>query len=161
MQKIETLPHSQSLRKGRYSETGRIYLLTTKTFQRRPLFLDVLLGRMVVHAMRFQEAENRVESLAFVLMPDHLHWLVALQDQLSLSEVMKSVKNYSSRKIGNFLRESGEVGDTQVWQDGYHDHAVREDEELVHIARYIVANPLRAGLVERIGDYPFWDAKWL
>jgi len=29
------------------------------------------------------------------------------------------------------------------------------------MARYIVANPLRAGLVERIGDYPLWDATWL
>jgi len=28
-------------------------------------------------------------------------------------------------------------------------------------ARYIVANPLRAGLVERLGDYPLWDAVWL
>ncbi|MFM2004374.1 MAG: hypothetical protein RLZZ09_29 [Pseudomonadota bacterium] len=29
------------------------------------------------------------------------------------------------------------------------------------IARYNVVNPLRAGLVDRIGDYPHWDAAWL
>jgi hypothetical protein len=29
------------------------------------------------------------------------------------------------------------------------------------MARYIIANPLRAGLVDRIGDYPLWDAMWL
>jgi hypothetical protein len=29
------------------------------------------------------------------------------------------------------------------------------------IARYIVGNPLQAGLVDRIGDYPHWDAVWL
>ncbi|MGH8412134.1 MAG: REP-associated tyrosine transposase, partial [Pseudomonas sp.] len=38
---------------------------------------------------------------------------------------------------------------------------IRRDEDLPAVARYIVANPLRAGLVEKIGDYPLWDAVWL
>ena len=48
-----------------------------------------------------------------------------------------------------------------VWQRGFHDYALGVDKDIVHVARYIVANPLRAGLVSRIGDYPLWDAKWL
>jgi len=114
-----------------------------------------------VQAMRFQENENRIESLAFMLMPDHLHWLVALQHQTSLSEVMKSVKNYSARKIGNVLRKSGEVEAVHVWQDGFHDRAIRKEDDLPEVARYIIANPLRAGLVKKIGDYSLWDAIWL
>ncbi len=50
---------------------------------------------------------------------------------------------------------------SRVWQKGYHDRAVRREEDLRHIARYIVANPLRAGLVRKVGDYPLWDAIWL
>jgi hypothetical protein len=38
---------------------------------------------------------------------------------------------------------------------------VRSDEDVQAIARYIVANPIRAGLVKRVGDYPFWNAIWL
>ena len=34
-------------------------------------------------------------------------------------------------------------------------------EDLVGVARYIVANPVRAGLVNRVGEYPYWDAVWL
>lgn len=49
----------------------------------------------------------------------------------------------------------------QLWQANYHDHAMRNEEDLPSLARYIVANPLRAGLVARIGDYPLWDAVWL
>lgn len=49
----------------------------------------------------------------------------------------------------------------KIWQAGFHDHAVRREEDLAGIARYIVANPLRAGLVDAIGDYPLWDALWL
>jgi putative transposase len=48
-----------------------------------------------------------------------------------------------------------------VWQRGFHDHALRKEEDIVSVARYIVANPVRDGLVRRIGDYPHWDAVWL
>ncbi|TAJ77393.1 MAG: transposase [Gallionellaceae bacterium] len=161
MKEIEPAPHSQNLRKGRYSEAGQIYLLTTATWQRRPFFLDVLLGRMVVQAMRFQENEKRVESLAFVLMPDHLHWLLALQNQVTLPEVMKSVKSYSARMINRFLQKTGATEAAHVWQDGFHDHALRKEDDLIEVARYVVANPVRAGLVQRVEDYPLWDAKWL
>lgn len=153
--------HSRDLRKGRFSEEGRIYLLTTATWERLPLFSDMALGRVVVQAMRFQEYEGRIEGLAFVVMPDHLHWLVALQHQVALSAVMKSVKNHSARQIGKIQRERGEPGHPHIWQNGFHDRALRKEDDLLTVARYIVANPLRAGLVERIGDYPLWDAKWL
>ena len=49
----------------------------------------------------------------------------------------------------------------RAWQPGFHDHAVRAEEDLASVARYIVANPLRAGLRGKIGDYPFWNAIWL
>ncbi len=48
-----------------------------------------------------------------------------------------------------------------LWAPGFHDHSLRHEESLVDCARYIVLNPVRAGLVRRCGDYPFWDAIWL
>ena len=83
-------------------------------------------------------------------MPDHLHWLMELTGQTDLSQIMQSVKTLSAKQIGR-----------PFWQAGYHDHALRKEEDIKAIARYIVANPLRAGLVKRIGDYPHWDAIWL
>jgi REP element-mobilizing transposase RayT len=47
------------------------------------------------------------------------------------------------------------------WQEGFHDHALRREEDLRDIARYIVLNPVRAGLVRNIREYPLWDAVWL
>jgi uncharacterized protein with ACT and thioredoxin-like domain len=49
----------------------------------------------------------------------------------------------------------------KIWQQDFHDHALRMEEDVKSVARYIVANPLRAGLVMKIGDYSHWDAKWL
>ncbi len=68
----------------------------------------------------------------------------------NLSRVVGAVKNVTAHQLGR-----------RLWQAGFHDHGVRAEEDLRSMARYIVANPLRAGLVERLGDYPHWDARWL
>jgi REP element-mobilizing transposase RayT len=108
--------------------------------------------------MRYHAEQEHVEPLAYVLMPDHVHWLFVLREPLSLSQLMASVKGYSAKQIKRLLDKSDE---NAVWQPGYHDHAVRQDEDLHAMARYVVANPIRAGLVQNVGDYPHWDAVWL
>lgn len=148
--------HGGDLRKGRYSETGRVYLVTAVTEARRELFADIGLGRELVHALRHHDLAGDSETLAFVVMPDHFHWLFALGEEMPLAPLVKSVKSFSARSINRRLGGSG-----KVWQTGYHDHALRRDEDIVQVSRYVVANPLRAGLVERLGDYPLWDAAFL
>ena len=148
-------PHGRNLRRGRYSEPDRIYLLTTTLLQRRPLFNDYTLARLLVKELRSAHEQQQVASLAWVVMPDHLHWLVQMQTG-SLDKLMRRIKSNSARQINQYLGTQG-----PIWQPGYHDRALRQDEDLQSAARYIVANPLRAGLVQRIGDYPLWDAVWL
>ena len=147
-------PHSCALRKGRVSEAGGIYLITCVTWQRRNIFSQWACGRRLVTVM--MNERHRARTLAYVVMPDHLHWLVQPCEGTSLDSLMRTVKCVSSRRINMQLNRSG-----RVWQPGYHDHALRREEDLVEAARYIVANPLRAGLVKHIGDYPLWDATWL
>ncbi|KPV39746.1 hypothetical protein AN478_09585 [Thiohalorhabdus denitrificans] len=145
------------LRKGRVSIGGQAYILTTVTNQRRPVFRNIKAARLVVSTLRHQQDAGRAYSLAYVLMPDHLHWMVILKGSTSLDGLMRSVKSYSGRQIKSLFSED----EAPVWQAGFHDRALRRDEDLLQAARYIVANPLRAGLAERVGDYPHWDAVWL
>ena len=149
--------HGRNLRNGRVSISGQIYIVTTVTHKRNPLFKDFTTGRIVVDSLRYMDTTRRVESLAFVVMPDHLHWLFSLGDEGSLSQVVADVKRRSAFRINQHRNKTG----SSVWQNGFHDHAVRKEEAIRGAARYIVANPLRSGLVKRIGDYPLWDAKWL
>lgn len=137
------------LRKGRFSQPGYVYHITTTTRNRAPYFASFWNGRKVAHELIALQNEGWAQTLCYVLMPDHLHWLMRLQ-QGTLSAAVKMLKGRVSRAIGQ-----------AIWQAGYYDHAVRQDEDLRKMARYIVANPLRAGLVERIGDYSLWDAIWL
>ncbi len=150
------LSHSCDLRRGRFSEPGRRYLLTTVTDRRRVVFDDFQLARLAIGALRACDDLQLTETLAFVLMPDHLHWLFALRTG-SLSALARRFKSSSSRLINQARGESG----SPLWQQGFHDHALRQEEDLPGMARYIVANPLRAGLVRSLRDYAHWDAVWL
>jgi len=144
------------LLKGRVSLPGQIYHVTTCTEARLPLFSDFARARLLVAEMRRLHDTRQLESLAWVIMPDHLHWLFQLCDRETLSNSIKQFKARSSLAIAPTFRPGA-----RVRQRGFHDHAIRGDEDLLAAARYIVANPLRAGLVRRLGEYPLWDAKWL
>ena len=89
-------------------------------------------------------------------MPDHFHGLVLLLEDVSLSEIMRRFKGGSARMRNRLYEGSG-----SLWQRNFHDRALRADEDCRAMARYIIGNPVRAGLVEKVGDYPFWDAIWL
>jgi REP element-mobilizing transposase RayT len=155
-------PHSHALRKGRHSQPGQIYLITTITHQRQPFFKEFELGRIVVNSIAYLHHNGYIEQMAYVIMPDHLHWLFALKERRDISAIVGMLKGYSSRQIKAIhTARSDPASGAPLWQKSFHDHALRQDEELLHVARYIVANPLRAGLVERLGDYPLWDAVWL
>ena len=143
------------LRRGRVSEPGREYLVTCVTHQRQPFFRDFLLAREMIRVMRRLQEEQQLEWLTWVLMPDHLHGLVRLE-QGRLSETMQLLKGRSARRINLHLHRKG-----KVWQANFHDHALRQEEDRLAMARYIVLNPLRAGLVSSIGAYPHWDSVWL
>jgi len=97
-----------------------------------------------------------VETLAYTVMPDHVHWLIQLCGQASLSQVLHSLKSVSAHRLNHHLGRTG-----RFWQAGFHDHALRREEAVIDAARYIIANPLRAGLVGSVGDYPHWDAVWV
>ncbi|MFJ4197560.1 REP-associated tyrosine transposase [Pseudomonas sp. NPDC089534] len=149
------LPASYRLRTGRYAEPNRIYLLTANTLDREPVFADFALGRLVVQQFRRAQKIGAASSLAWVVMPDHFHWLVELEN-CSLRRLMRETKSLATREVN---LSSGRNG--SLWQQGYHDRALRREEDLVKVARYVVANPLRARLVEKLGDYPLWDAIWV
>lgn len=145
-----------TLRTGRFSEPGRTYLLTTTTHERIPVFNDWLLARLLITEMRQAHELKLVTSLAWVVMPDHFHWLVELGNT-PVQTLMQRIKSRSAIAINKASAEHN----GKLWQRGFHDRALRREEDLQSVARYIVANPLRAELVKRVGDYPLWDAIWL
>lgn len=78
----------------------------------------------------------------FLLMPDHLHAIMAVPRVDGLSEAIRSWKRLTARTHG--IR----------WQRNFFDHRLRSREALETKARYIRENPVRAGLVDCAEDWP-------
>jgi REP element-mobilizing transposase RayT len=129
--------------------------VTTATRHRTPVFaqFDVALVVARCHADPAMFLDARL--LCWVLMPDHWHGLIEL-GEASLPRVVNRFKSTTSHSAKTIVR-----GAYAIWERGCQDRAIRRDEDLVAAARYLVLNPVRAGLVTRVGDYPFWDAVWL
>ncbi|BCG65764.1 MAG: putative transposase [Methyloprofundus sp.] len=145
------------MRKGRFSTVQQAYFVTTVLADRQQaIFNDFACARLLILHMRTLHESKHISSIAWVVMPDHIHWLFQLQDKKPLAEVMRLFKAGAAYKINCHLNRKG-----ALWQKYYYDHALREEEDIQAIARYIVANPLRAKLVTQISDYPHWDAIWL
>jgi len=70
---------SPGLRYGRYSRSGNLYSLTTATLGREPLFADAANMAILIDTLRFVERRGFRHNLAWVVMPDHLHWLMELR----------------------------------------------------------------------------------
>ena len=144
------------LRKGRFSQIGQAYVVTVVCAGREPIFADFDAARLAIKQMRDLHDSGAVESQAFVVMPDHVHWLFTLMGTHTLSDTVRLFKGRCAVAVNGVRGRTG-----PLWQRAFYDHALRADEDLREQARYIVANPLRAGLVESIGDYSHWDAVWL
>ena len=133
-----------------------VYLVTTVTRERQPFFRNFAAGCAVARCFEDMRILGDADMLAWVLMPNHVHWLICLGEADTLGAVVNRLKSASARSANRVLHRSG-----PLWARAFHDHALRAEEDLRRSARYVIANPVRAGLVERIGDYPFWDAVWV
>jgi REP element-mobilizing transposase RayT len=145
-----------ALRKGRHSLAGQIYLVTFTTWRRLPHFADAGTAMSAARAIADPRLWDGSILLAWVLMPDHWHGLVALGEDIDLPATIRALKTNTARQV-----RLDDPRLPRIWAQGYHDHALRAEEDMVDVARYVVLNPVRAGLVRRVGDYPFWDAAWV
>lgn len=149
-------PGHAALRLGRSSQPGHAYHLTFTTHRREPLFRDFRAACAVSSCLHNPALSAGATVLAWVVMSDHVHCLLQLGDSRPLPAVVASLKSGSARRANRAIGRTG-----AVWSRAYQDHALRCDEDLRTVARYIIANPIRAGLAQRPADYPFWNAIWL
>ena len=88
-------------------------------------------------------------------MPDHAHFLVrGLTEHAHLPPVVRRAKQSTGIRFSR--RWSG-----RLWQEGYYERVLRSDESVENVARYIEANPVRAGLAKTVGEWPFTGGAFL
>lgn len=135
---------------------ARAYSLTMSTHRRTPWFGDRVVVEYCLGALKEATGGKPFQIYAYCFMPDHLHLLVGADDAANLIDFVKSFKQTTGWWFRNrYSAGSLKASPTSLWQKSYHDHVVRFEEDLLQIAKYIVGNPVRAGLVESSVDYPF------
>lgn len=150
-----------------YTDQGP-YFLTITTQNRESIFGSVVAGKMrpnesgqIVRAEWLRSAEIRPEFWfdAFVVMPNHIHAIVAVappesdprskspvsDDGImrrpvhSLGSFVGGFKSATTRRINRSRRTPG----AKVWQRNYYEHIIRNDRSLEQIREYIETNPIR------------------
>ncbi|MEO8260809.1 MAG: transposase, partial [Acidobacteriota bacterium] len=125
------------------------YFLTTCTAFRRPLFVSADIVDEVLSQIRQSGEQFGLALIAYCFMPDHLHLLViAGSEDADATAFIKRFK-----QISGFAYKKTHA--TSLWQPGYHDRVLRDDQATVAAVRYILENPVRAGLSRDLGEYPF------
>ncbi len=138
-----------SLLRHREQALGNGFTVTFCALDRRPVFASDAAAAILARAIWRSDELKLSSTHAWVIMPDHVHWLVSVEAGVSVSRAVASVKANTSRQLA-------QLGLTGLWQPGFYEHRVRNQEDLASQARYLIANPLRAGLVAKLSDYRWW-----
>ena len=105
---------------------------------------------LLIDVMRSLVAEKKFTLHDFVVMPDHLHVLLTVTDDMTIEKAMQLIKGRFSRRLS---QEHGYAG--EVWQRSFTDLQVLNNESFLQHKNSIAMNPVKAGLVERPEEYPY------
>jgi putative transposase len=125
------------------------YFLTFCTYDRLKRFVDGGHVDVVREQILRVATEESFAVSAYRFMPDHLHLLVeACSDASDCLTFIKRAKQFSGFYYAKQFRE-------RLWQRYGYERTLRREDETLVVAKYVVANPVRAGLVENPEEYAF------
>jgi putative transposase len=143
-------PRRSSPRLSSFSYRGTYaYHLILNTRGGLPSFEDGRLVSVCLECLAASASRYGFDVVAYCFMPDHVHLLVTARQDAPLVRFVQHFKQATGH------RSCG------LWQRSYYDHILRREEDIEDVARYIWANPLRAGMVENVLAYPYsgpWEA---
>ncbi len=113
---------------------------------------DPRIARLVEDSLLFHQ-EKKDKLSAWVIMPNHIHFLATPLEKIELREIAHSIKSYTAHEANKLLNRRG-----QFWQHEPFDRYIRHRRHFVSVIRYIEENPVKAGLCARAEDWTFSSA---
>jgi putative transposase len=140
---------------------GGYYFFTVVTYRRMKLFNVESARRCLRKAIHKTQLQHPYETVAFCLLPDHLHCIWKLPEgDADFSIRWSSIKGLFSqdylrngdcrRKATHTRRRKGEVC---IWQRRFWEHRIRDERDLYRHINYIHYNPVKHGWVQRVEDW--------
>jgi REP element-mobilizing transposase RayT len=98
------------------------------------------LAEIVAGALKYFD-RDRYELTAWCVMPNHVHVIVAPALHWRLETILQSWKSYTAKRVNAALGRQG-----QFWQREYFDRLIRDRDDYLQAARYVLENPEKAGM---------------
>ena len=137
-------PRRETMRSNDYA-----YFVSTQTDGRKPFFRHERWARLMLATLDHYDGTG-YQLHAYVVMPDHLHLLLTPFE--SVEKSVQLIKGGFSFRAKRELEWNGEI-----WQPGFTDHRIRDEEDWQHHLEYIRQNPIQARLVEDTVLYPYMN----
>ena len=133
-----------------YVEEGT-YFITAVTLHRHRIFAQEGEIARLRETLRTVKEAHPFTMLAYVFLHEHFHLLIRLGQTTDISKMMHSIKrNYTL----NYKAARGGNGRVTLWQHGFWDHVIRNEQDFQNHMDYIHYNPVKHGYVARPEDYP-------
>jgi putative transposase len=127
----------------------RPVFITAVCVKRKPFLKSAGSKELILSVMREVKTEKPFSMVAFSIMDDHFHWIINPVDA-DFSKIVQSVK---LRFVHRYKKRAGISESFQIWQKGFWDHVIRDENDLHRHMDYVHYNPVKHGCVKRPRDY--------
>ena len=141
---------------------GGTFFFTVTTFERRPILTEEPYRAALRSALNDVRKRLPLESIAWVLLPDHLHTIWSLpENDGNFSLRWSLIKQQVTRQCADDSR-TGPASESRrrrhegaIWQRRFWEHAIRDETDLRHHIDYIHFNPVKHSYVKRVIEWPY------
>lgn len=159
--------------------TRELYFITSTVIDWMDVFTRPLYKHILVDSLGYCQANKGLDIYAWVLMTNHLHILAGVRDNISIGDVLRNFKKFTSKKIINAIQENPQesrkegllnrfnfraANDKKItgfkfWQEDNHVEKINTYEFFKQKCDYIHQNPVKQEIVERPEDYLYSSAR--
>ena len=135
-------------------EQRSVYFITFCVERRRQVLANAEVWEIILRVLK---RLDQWTTLAAIVMPDHLHLLMSpLDRESSVAAYSKWFKRWFGEEYCRpSVSDGRDTAQTWKWQEGCFDRLLRSDESLSEKWAYLRENPVRAGLVGNVDDWPY------
>ncbi len=151
------------------------YFLTATIVEWTPIFLSQKYFEIITESLKFCQTKKELRIAGYVIMPNHLHLIVADTSSFPLSDTMRDFKHYTARKIVESLKDEnrttfitvlqqaalsdGHGSQHKAWLEGNHPVLVEDGFMFLEKLKYLHNNPVRKGFVDEPEHWVYSSAR--
>jgi putative transposase len=159
-------------------EETSFYYSTCTIINWIPVFQKDVFFKIIIDSLRFCQMNKGLILHGYVIMPTHIHMITSTKETVSLPEIMRDFKHFTSTNIVKILKEENQLPyldlfksiaekrgleqKYKVWNDEYHPIGIKSGKWFNQKLEYMHYNPVRKGFVDRPENWKYSSARnWL